>query len=216
MRQSLGPYKSSKMNYLTITSKNVYLRPLSSMDSERLFSYRSIPEVAKYQLWKPVKLSEATSFIKSARFETELINHKWNQFAVCLHENDEMVGDIGILLRDNEAEIGYTIDPHFQRKGIAIESVTSLLKYLFKNYHVNRIIAYTDPQNLPSINLLKKIGFQLDSYATDEIQENNDIRFILNQNDNLAQTMASPRPCPTSGIDKTSSFSTSRIRISSS
>jgi hypothetical protein len=28
------------------------------MDSEKLFSYRSNPEVAKYQLWKPVKLSE--------------------------------------------------------------------------------------------------------------------------------------------------------------
>ena len=162
------------------------------MDSERLFSYRSNPEVAKYQLWKPVKLSEATSFIKRARFENELINHKWNQFAVCLRENDEMVGDIGLLLRDSEAEIGFTIDPHFQRKGFAIDSVTSLLKYLLQNHPVIKIIAYTNPKNTPSINLLKKIGFLLDSSKVDENQEYSDLRFILNQNDNLALTMRSP------------------------
>jgi hypothetical protein len=61
------------MDNLTINAKNVYLRPLSYKDSEKLFSYRSNPVVAKYQLWKPVKLNEAISFIKKASFEKELI-----------------------------------------------------------------------------------------------------------------------------------------------
>jgi len=175
------------MDDLIISAQNVYLRPLSHKDSEKLFSYRSNPEVSRYQSWKPVKLSETTNFIKKASFKKKLINNQWNQFAVCLHKTDEMVGDIGLRLMDHEAEIGFTIDPKYQRKGLAMESVTSLIKYLFQNHIVSRIHAYTDPDNIASINLLKKIGFIRGPSKISEYKENNDLCFILNLNKNLSE-----------------------------
>jgi RimJ/RimL family protein N-acetyltransferase len=95
-----------------------------------------------------------------------------------------MVGDIGLFLKDSEAEIGFTIDPHFQRKGLAIESVTSLIKYLFQKNIVRRIIAHTDPNNIPSVNLLKKIGFYQEFSNFGDSTTNSDLCFILKQDKN--------------------------------
>jgi RimJ/RimL family protein N-acetyltransferase len=167
------------MTYLRIDSYKVFLRPLSGEDSANLFSYRSKPEVAKFQLWQPVEINDAIRFIKKARFHTELINHQWNQFAICLRTNEEMIGDIGILLKDHKAEIGFTIAPHFQRKGFAFEAVTSLIKYLFQNHIVHTIIAYTDPKNVPSLTLLKKMDFYQDSLNDRANRDVTDLCFIL-------------------------------------
>ena len=168
-----------QMADLIITTKRVYLRPLSDDDAAALFSYRSKPEVAKFQLWKPEEISDAAQFIKKARFQTALINNQWNQFAVCLRTNNEMVGDIGILLNNRKAEIGFTIAPHFQRKGLAFEAVTALINYLFLKQIENLIIAITDPKNVSSIMLLEKIGFCLDSSNVYGNKDISDLCFFL-------------------------------------
>jgi RimJ/RimL family protein N-acetyltransferase len=167
------------MTHLKIYSTSVFLRPLAEEDAETLFSYRSKPEVTEFQLWKPEDITDAVRFIKKTRFHTELINQQWNQFAVCLQVNNEMIGDIGLLLKDHEAEIGFTMAPHFQRQGLAFEAVTNLIKYLFQNHIVTTIVAYTDPKNTPSIALLKKMGFHLNSPHVHSEKENYDLCFIL-------------------------------------
>lgn len=168
------------MSSLIIKARNVFLRPLSIEDAATLFFYRSKPEVGKFQLWKPEKIADAISFINKAKFQTKLINHQWNQFAICLGINKEMVGDIGLLLNDHKAEIGFTIDPHFQRKGLAFDAVTGLIIYLFDKHIVDMIVAYTDPENAPSIMLLKKMGFYLDRSNSHSAGETTDFCFILN------------------------------------
>lgn len=167
------------MTELTIRSKRIILRPLSEQDAAVLLSYRSHPEVGKFQLWKPVELSDAVDFIKKAKFQTKLINKQWNQFAICLITNNQMVGDIGLLLNGRKAEIGFTIAPDFQKNGLAFEAVTSLISYLFQKHIVSLIIAHTDPNNYSSIRLLNKIGFIEDSAQTDK--NDSDLFFYLNE-----------------------------------
>ncbi len=166
---------------LIINANKVFLRSLSYEDAEILFSYRSKPEVVKYQLWNPVEISDAIHFIKKAKFQTELINNQWNQFAICLRSNNQVVGDIGLLLNDRKAEIGFTIAPHFHRKGLAFDALTSLINYLFQKHTVNLIIAYTDSNNVPSITLLKKTGFYLDSSDYYGKKNDSDLCFYLNK-----------------------------------
>jgi hypothetical protein len=80
------------LTFLIIKANKVFLRPLSDENAASLFSYRSKSVVAKFQLWKPVEISDAISFTNKARFQTELINNQWNQFAICLRINNEMIG----------------------------------------------------------------------------------------------------------------------------
>ena len=100
------------------------------------------------------------------------------------NSNQEIIGDIGVLLNDDKAEIGFTIAPDFQRKGFALESVTCLLSYLFQITGINMIFAYSDPKNMASINLLQKIGFILTIPDNHENAGNSDLCFYLNKPEN--------------------------------
>ena len=169
---------------LIIKSDRIFLRPLNAADAKVLFAYRSKPQVSIFQLWKPAEIRDAAEFIDKAGFTSDLGNNQWNQFAVCLQTNQEMIGDVGVLLNDDKAEIGFTIAPDFQRKGFAFESVACLLSYLFKKTSIKMIIAYSDPKNMASINLLKKIGFILKFSDNHENAGDSDLCFYLNKPEN--------------------------------
>jgi len=58
-------------------------------------------------------------------------------------------------------EIGYGIAEVNERgKGYACEAVKLLVNYLFDGYPCERVAAMVDTENLPSIKVLEKIGFQ--------------------------------------------------------
>ena len=56
-------------------------------------------------------------------------------------------------------EIGYSILPGFQKRGLGTEMVAALLAWAFQQPGVARVIAETEPANLPSLRLLSKLGF---------------------------------------------------------
>jgi RimJ/RimL family protein N-acetyltransferase len=47
----------------TITTQRLAISPLRAEDAAELFSYRSDPEVARYQLWRPASEADAIEFI---------------------------------------------------------------------------------------------------------------------------------------------------------
>lgn len=59
------------------------------------------------------------------------------------------------------AEIGYTIyDPVHRGKGYMKETLPPVLKYGFEHMHLNRVEAFTAPDNHISMDLLLKNGFE--------------------------------------------------------
>lgn len=56
----------------------------------------------------------------------------------------------------------YYFHPDYWGKGFAVETVSALLKFGFKDLGLHRIIAKCDYQNYGSINVLKKSGFRLE------------------------------------------------------
>jgi [ribosomal protein S5]-alanine N-acetyltransferase len=58
-----------------------------------------------------------------------------------------------------EVQIGYSMLPQFQRRGIATEMVTGLVEWALQQGEVSCIIAETEWENPPSVQVLKKIGF---------------------------------------------------------
>lgn len=62
---------------------------------------------------------------------------------------------------DNDLELGYVIAPAFRGMGLATEIARSIAEYAFKRFGVPRVVAVTDPENLPSQRVLLKCGFRL-------------------------------------------------------
>ena len=59
----------------------------------------------------------------------------------------------------NRLELAFELHPDFWHQGIMYASLQCIVDYAFDIMCVNRIDAFTLPNNLPSHNLLKKIGF---------------------------------------------------------
>jgi RimJ/RimL family protein N-acetyltransferase len=90
---------------------------------------------------------------------------EWFQIAVADRSTDRLVGDIGICLRDDPtrtAEIGFSVAPAAQRRGLGTEAVNAAVALLFELETVERIEGITDARNLPSIRLLERVEMRPD------------------------------------------------------
>jgi RimJ/RimL family protein N-acetyltransferase len=146
-----------------IATERLILTPLVPGDAVELFAYRSDPEVCRYQSWAPESLADAQRFIENLQpvaFETP---GTWFQFGIRLRNLRLLIGDLGVHFPvdvPRQAEIGFTLAPAHQGRGLATEAVGGLLDHLFASVHLHRVYASVDPKNLRSIGLLRRIGMR--------------------------------------------------------
>jgi ribosomal-protein-alanine N-acetyltransferase len=107
----------------------------------------------------------------------------WGMWYVVLRQADgrtpTIIGTCGCKTApvDGEVEIGYSLDPEYQRQGYGSEAVTGLLQWIFEHPEVSSVIAETFPDLLGSIGVLKRNGFAL----VDGASEPGAIRFRLDR-----------------------------------
>lgn len=87
------------------------------------------------------------------------------RFVIELKKEKKVIGifDIyNINLKDGKIKIGYWIGKKYRRQGYAEEVLKNMIKFIFENFSVNKIIATTLINNEPSMKLLEKVGFRKD------------------------------------------------------
>ena len=109
---------------------------------------------------QPPTREEVEKIIKiwQKRFEEQ----KGIRWGITKRGNDKVIGSCGYknLTQDNtKAEIGYEILVNYRRQGLMSEALNAVIRFAFKTMQLSYIKATVNPDNLPSINLLKKIGF---------------------------------------------------------
>jgi len=79
------------------------------------------------------------------------------------NDSNLIIGTATLLHLDipnKRAEIGFALAKNFWGSGYASEAVTRLLVFAFEELGIHRIEADVDPNNLSSLKLLEKQGFQ--------------------------------------------------------
>lgn len=77
-------------------------------------------------------------------------------------------------LDHKRAEIGYTLtNDDFKEKGIMTEAIFSIIEYGFKKMDLNRIEAYIEPANIPSLKIIKNLNFKQEGYLREHYRKNN-------------------------------------------
>jgi len=73
------------------------------------------------------------------------------------------IAELGRYLSEDGsgAEIGFTLQPSSQGRGIAGRAVGEALQLMFWATQVARVLGITDERNVPSIRLLERLGFEL-------------------------------------------------------
>jgi RimJ/RimL family protein N-acetyltransferase len=156
---------------IVISTRRLLLVKLRVDDAERVYRYRSLPEVNKYQSFHPNNIHEVTQFITENTISINEDN-SWYQLGVYLSSGD-LIGDLGIHFISKDqgiCEIGYTINPSYQNQGYGKEAVIGVIKYLFDLLEKRVIIASIDNGNIASHKLVETIGFKVKNKTKDYIE----------------------------------------------
>ncbi len=145
------------------TTGRLVLRRFADRDLAAFQSYRCDPEVGRYQGWSALDAAGAAEFIARMAVAAIGVPGEWFQVAIADKSTGTLVGDIGIGFdkdRSGIAEIGFSMAPAVQRRGLGTEAVQAALMLLFESGKVDVVEGITDARNVPSIRLLERVGMR--------------------------------------------------------
>lgn len=160
------------MEKLEIHTERLYVRNLKLEDLENFHSYRSNPEVTKYQGFDVFSMEEAQAFIDSQKEKLFGKPGDWVQFGIEEKATEKLIGDCSLKLDKKDyriAEVGITISHNQQQNGFAKEVILAILDYLFAVRNIHRIVETVDAENIASIKLMESIGFRKEGHFVENI-----------------------------------------------
>lgn len=145
---------------MMIKGKVLYLRSISDEDMEGI--YRSCQnEEFLYMTGtrKSFTLEEITKIYK--QFSEDSTRY---DFAICLLENNQIIGDLSILEIDQDnKKAGFRISLHSENnlnKGYGTEATQLALKFTFEELKLNRLELEVYSHNVRGIKAYEKAGFK--------------------------------------------------------
>ena len=149
----------------TIETERLILHKTEEKDLKELWNILCIKEVNKYYLtckinydwekeekWQYKKLEEAS-------------NPDIYRWTIEIKDTNEIIGQISVQEgyykeKPNIRDIGWFIDPKYQRKGYAYEAALEVLKYMFLEVEIDKIETSVAIVNPSSWKLMEKLGFK--------------------------------------------------------
>lgn len=144
-------------------TERLYLREQSLDDLDRLYEIYAGEDITKYVEPLYENYDDEYAFAK-AYIENMYKFYGYGLWMVCLKENDEIIGRIGLSNRDIDdsmrLELGYIIGKDYQRQGYAYEACKGVLDFVKNKLYVNTVIIVTEKENIASVRLAEKLGFK--------------------------------------------------------
>ena len=152
------------MKMILPKGKRVYLREPTAKDFDEL--------AALYQSSRRLHRGLVSPNFSRENF-AELLKRNtgddYESFLICVNENNAIAGTITLsqIFRKAfcNAYLGYLLGAKFTGKGRMTEAVELILKHAFTNLKLHRVEANVQPQNAPSINVLKRCGFTKEGFS---------------------------------------------------
>ncbi len=141
-----------------LETERLILRNLKAEDAAIMHDYRNNEVCAKYQRGQTKDYDGIVGLVEKRKSDMFGVDAPF-MFAVALKDTDEMVGEIVVMPEDGTISLGYTFSYRHHRKGYAYESLSALINLLHKTYPTWDFISFTEPENIPSMNLLLKLGY---------------------------------------------------------
>ena len=140
------------------------LRNVAAADVPVMFDYRNNEICARYQRGQTKDHAGIAALVEKRKKDVMSTDAPFF-VAVALKGTDEMVGEIVVMPNEGTISLGYTFSYQHHRKGYAFEALSALIDLLHDRYPEWDFISFTEPENLPSRNLLKKLGYKDMGYA---------------------------------------------------
>lgn len=168
-------YRNIKMIFQPfpeIETDRLLLRKIKVSDVNEVLFLRSNETVNEFIIRpenrKTKNQADALEFIEMIISEIE--ENKSISWEITVKNNPKMIGSICLWNFSNNlktAEVGYSLYPEFQNKGIMSEALKSVIDYGFNELKLDKIEAFTHSKNEPSKKLLEKNGLQINHNRKD-------------------------------------------------
>ena len=149
-----------------IKTERLTLRKIEESDADVILLLRSDKSINKFinrpENRRTKNISDAIKHIKKLNADSK--NNNSIAWGITLNKNSKIIGTICLwnFSKDYKtAEVGYDLNPNFQKKGIMSESLNSVINFGFVELCIDRIEAFTHIQNENSKKLLVKNGFSI-------------------------------------------------------
>jgi RimJ/RimL family protein N-acetyltransferase len=151
------------MKFLPLQTPRLVLRNYRAEDWERVHLYGAIPEFSQYELWGPNTVEDTKNFVNAMVEQANATDRSKFDFAVCLKDSDLLIGGCGIRRETQEstvANLGWAINPDFQKQGYATEAAQALISFGFDQLGLSVIYATCDTRNAASYRVMEKLGMK--------------------------------------------------------
>ena len=144
---------------MRLESERLYLRPLSEDDAPVLHQMAKDEEIRYMTGTKSqFSLKQIKTHISKIKSDSSRYD-----FAVCLKDTDQMIGDLSILDIDlDNKKAGFRISltsVSLTGKGYGSEAIKTVLLFVFNQLHLNRLQLEVYSHNLRGIRTYEKLGF---------------------------------------------------------
>jgi RimJ/RimL family protein N-acetyltransferase len=157
---------------LELLSRRLHLRPLRPGDAASIWAYRSLPEVARFQSWESFTPDDAARLVADQAGVVPDTPGRWLQLAMVALESGAVIGDCGIHFRRDDprqVELGITLAPAHQGRGLAAEALEGVLGYVFGALGKHRASAVTDAENHAAARLFGRLGFRREAHFVEHV-----------------------------------------------
>lgn len=142
-----------------LETERLILRNVAAKDTDIMYDYRNNESCARYQRGQTKDYEGIIALVERRKDDVMSVDAPF-MAAVALKDTDEMVGEIVVMPEDGTISLGYTFSYKHHRKGYAFEALTALINMLHERYPEWNFISFTEPENEPSMALLKKLGYK--------------------------------------------------------
>lgn len=157
-----------------IVTPRLVLRPFNRADVDAVFSYRRLPEVAKYLFDEPMNHDECADAVR-ARAGQIAFGSEGDKILLAVEEREggRVVGEVSLIWRsvaDLQAEVGYILHPQVWGRGYATEGARALLAFAFESMGLHRVYARCDARNTASSGVMRRLGMRQEAHLREHAQ----------------------------------------------
>lgn len=150
-----------------LETERLYLKPSSIEEQKRLYEILMIPEVNKWYLTSAKNYQHDAShwtWENQKKFYQSKVDHAFDKDVFCWSvflKDNIVIGQVSVDKNfDNTFNIGWFIDPNYQKQGYAYEAAHKMIEYLFNEVKIEAIRSGAVKENIASCSLFRKLGFK--------------------------------------------------------
>ncbi|MBK8551736.1 MAG: GNAT family N-acetyltransferase [Ignavibacteria bacterium] len=161
-------------SFPVLETERLILREITPGDVREIFAIRSSEEAMKYFGHNVyTSLTEADDMINA--IVNGFKNKEGIRWGITLKGSEKLIGSGGpwrLLKEHLRCEIGYDLLPQYWKKGIMTEALREIIKFCFDKMNMHSIEANVDPDNIASVKLLEKLGFEKEGHLKESFYFN--------------------------------------------